>query len=81
MEITIQSYTDEALKQRGYCDTMRIAINGTRRFKVSDGEPEDANLSRDFNDYWSIPEMMREAHAAGERGEDFVIKELRFDEF
>ena len=48
--------------------------------KFSDGEPEDANLSRDFSDVHSIPMLLKRAHAAGERGEIFEVEEIESDE-
>lgn len=38
-----------------------------------DGEPEDANLNRDFNDIFSITDLLVEAHEAGKRGEDLTF--------
>lgn len=37
--------------------------------------PEDANLERDLNFVYEIPEMLRKAYEAGKNGEDFVIEE------
>lgn len=38
-----------------------------------EGEPEDAKLSRDFKDVRQIPRLLELAHAAGARGEPFVL--------
>lgn len=42
---------------------------------VDGGEPEDANLNRDFKDVYKIPEMLRAAYEAGKRGEGFILEE------
>lgn len=36
-------------------------------------EPEDANLNRDLNCVFCIPDMLQEAFDAGKNGEDFTI--------
>ncbi len=38
--------------------------------------PEDANLGRDLGFVYDIPEVLRCAHQAGQRGEPFEIKEV-----
>lgn len=38
-----------------------------------DGEPEDAILRRDYNDVYTIPEMIKEAYRAGVNGEELTI--------
>lgn len=81
MKITVKYLTDEARERRDYRDILLIQINEKQRFCVSDGEPEDANLSRDFNDCWSIPQLMKEAFEAGKNGENFEIENLEVDEF
>ncbi len=35
---------------KDYRYTLTIDIDGREAFRVSDGEPEDATLNRDFND-------------------------------
>ena len=80
MKVSVTTLTDFAIKQRDYQEVLEIHINGKSCFSVSDGEPEDANLSRDFNDCWNIPELMKEAFEAGKNGEEFEIKNLQVDE-
>jgi hypothetical protein len=52
---------------------LEIHIDGEKVFDVSDGEPEDSNLSRDFIDCHNIADMLKAAHAAGRAGEPFEI--------
>ncbi len=59
MKVTMKSLTEEAVERRDYRDILRIDIGGKRAFNVSDGEPEDATLNRDFNDCWIIGGLMK----------------------
>ncbi len=56
-----------------YRSAMSISIDDKKVFDVMDGEPEDSNLSRDFNDCYSIGDMMRAAYEAGKAGETFEV--------
>ncbi len=56
-------------------DSLRIEIDGTMVFCVWDGEPEDTNLSRNFNDCYKVVGLMRRAYEAGKRGESFSAEE------
>jgi len=80
MKVTVKSLTKETMEKRDYRDMLEILIDGKSSFSVFDGEPEDANLLRDFNDCWVIPELMHVAFDAGKNGEDFVIEEIGVDE-
>ena len=81
MKVTVKSFTDKALEERDYRDVLEILIDGKNSFSVFDGEPEDANLGRDFSDCWSIPGLMQVAFSAGKNGEDFEIEEIEVDKF
>lgn len=73
MKVEVLSLTDEeAWEDCG--DVLQININGKQAFCVWDGEPEDANLSRDFNDCWQIADLMRTAYEAGVNGESFDLE-------
>ena len=80
MKVTVKSFTNAEIERRDYRDVLEIGIDGLRCFSVFDGEPEDANLSRDFCDCFSIPELMKKAYQAGLNGEPFEIEILRVDE-
>ena len=62
-----------------YRTQLEILIDGETAFDVADGEPEDSNLSRDFNSCYKIPELMRKAYEAGKNGETFEIEETEED--
>ena len=80
MKVTVKSLTDKGQERRNYRNIMGIEIDGKYKFRVYDGEPEDSNLSRDFNDCWGIPNLMKEAYEAGKKGEEFIIEEIELDE-
>lgn len=64
------------MEERDYRDGLRITIDQGGEGKVLtfiDGEPEDANLSRDFSGCHGIVGMMRLAYEAGKRGEAFDV--------
>ena len=80
MEVEIKSLTDEGVERRDYRNVLEIFVDGKRVFSVSDGEPEDATLSRDFNDCWKVGDLMKMAYEAGRTGEDFGISNIMEDE-
>jgi len=54
-----------------FLESVSIEVDGERVFFVSDGEPEDNNLSRNFSDVHNIPRLMKMAYEAGKNGQDF----------
>ena len=80
MKVTMKSLTEEAIERRDYRDVLTISIDGKKEFSVSDGEPEDATLGRDFNDCWSIGDLMEKAYKAGAAGESFEMEAIEVDE-
>ena len=74
MEVEVISLAEEVVEERDNRDSLQIKINGVRVFSVGDGKPEDSNLSRDFNDCWKIPNLMKKAHHAGVIGNEITIK-------
>ena len=66
MIIKIRSLNDDLYFQR-MGNIMTIEINGKEVARFIDGEPEDNSLSRNFNDCWSIPSMLKEAYYLGKR--------------
>ena len=53
-----------------YVDKKRVANGSNMAF-----DSEDANLGRDLAFVYDIPALLRAAHEAGRRGEEFVLKE------
>jgi cytidylate kinase len=81
LKVTEISLTREAVEERDYRDIFAIEIDDVKVFRVSDGEPEDSNLSRDFSDVYSIPELMQKAYDAGKRGEEITFEQNEVDEY
>lgn len=77
MKVKVMSLTEEEIEQRDYRDILAIYINDKKVFIVMDGEPEDANLNRDFNDCWFITDLMRQAYQAGINGEALEIEHVK----
>ena len=77
MKVTIETHSEETLKDYDYRDILRISFNGKQVFEVSDGEPEDGNLNRDFCDCYNIANMLQEAYEAGRKGEKLIITETK----
>ena len=53
-----------------YRQSLTIEVDGKQEFAVSDGEPEDSNLARDFSDCFSVVDLMKMAYDAGKNGEE-----------
>ena len=62
---------EEISINNGDWSELEIKVNGKSEFCVSSGEPEDANLNRDFNDCYKITNLMKVAWEAGKAGEPF----------
>jgi len=81
MKVIVTSLTEKEIERRDYRDALEITIDGKRVLSFRDGEPEDANLSRDFNDCWQIDGIIEQAFLAGLAGEEFSIEHRQEDEF
>lgn len=80
MLVTIESFNSEALLYRDYKNKCEISIDGNPIFNVFDGEPEDNDLSRNFNDVWLIDKLLEKAYLAGKNGESLKIEKVLVDE-
>ena len=80
MKIEFINRSEKASESCDWRDAVEIKINSHTVFSVSDGEPEDSNLSRDFNGVYGIPKLMQMAYDAGVRGEPFELEEYESDD-
>jgi hypothetical protein len=80
MRVVVGNRSEKNMEEWDYCDRMTITIDGKKVFDVSDGEPEDSNLSRDFNDCRNIPDMLKMAYKAGAKGESLEVVNEDLDE-
>lgn len=76
MKVTVKELTGEERANHDYRNILSIEVDGKQVFRVWDGEPEDATLSRDFNDCWKVADLMKLAHEAGQRGEPFEVEKV-----
>ena len=78
MKIVVNSYElgDEYETRHGF--EIQAVSDKTEEVLASasflDGEPEDSNLSRDFNDVYNIENLMLLAYEAGKAGEELTVK-------
>ena len=81
MVITETTLSKKGKKVWDYRSFLQIDIeNSTIKLRFLDGEPEDANLYRDFNDVYRIINALRIAHEAGRNGEKLEIIHKEVDE-
>lgn len=59
-----------------------IKINDVTKFSFVDGEPEDANLCRDFNDAYEISDFAKHLYELGKAGTEveFISKEAEWED-
>lgn len=75
------SSSEEFSEKHDYRSMLTIEIDGKRAFRFLDGEPEDANLGRDFNDVYTIVEAMEKAYEAGMACAGFEVERVEVDDF
>lgn len=80
MKIEMLSLTENAIADRDYRDYIEIKFDGKCLFSVHDGEPEDNNLSRNFNSCYGILDLLKKAYEVGKRGENLEIISTEVDE-
>ena len=80
MKIVQKIIKDEDLENRDYRQLLTIEVDGVEVFEVGDGEPEDSNLGRDFNDYYKITDLMKMAWEAGSDGENLVVEKIKVED-
>ena len=83
MELTVTQRSEKEVENCDYRDAIQyVGVYGGKEVKLqfSDGEPEDANLSRDFNDVYSIESLVQMAYDAGKAGAELKIISLTSDE-
>lgn len=59
---------EEFLDEYDYNEFLRITKDDENIFEVYDGEPEDSNLSRNFNDCFNISTLMELCYKLGKDG-------------
>ncbi|TRZ66971.1 MAG: hypothetical protein D4Q77_03910 [Methanothrix sp.] len=73
MKVIERSLSNKALAENDYRDRFELEVqtgNDTvRSLAFADGEPEDANMARDFNGVFNIVLLLKAAYDAGKNGE------------
>ena len=80
MKITITRLTETGRVNNNYQDFVEISIERGPTLFFADGEPEDNNMSRNFNDIYKIGSLLGEMYKAGELDEGFELNEIEVDE-
>lgn len=57
-------------------DRVVIEVNGKDYMSFYDGEPEDNNLCRNFNDIYSIPNLITLVLLASKSGEEIIVERV-----
>jgi hypothetical protein len=76
MEIITTSETDE----ESFTSSVKIELKTNDKNMILsfyDGEPEDNNLGRNFNDVYLISEALQLAYEAGKRGEPIITTDFQ----
>lgn len=77
MDVTIKTTTSNE-----FGDKTEVGVeysSGETTLGFHNGESEDNNLCRNFNDCWHIMSLVKKAHAAGKAGEPLNILEEERD--
>jgi hypothetical protein len=76
MKVKVITRAEEALEDCDYRDAMEVHIDGKRVISAYDGEPEDNSLGRNFNDFFGIGTLLKQAFEAGKNGEEFELEHI-----
>jgi len=77
-KLKITTGSEEFQETYDYQNFLKIEFANVK-FEFLDGEPEDANLSRDFNDCYSIEDAIMKAYALGKANEPIKIERVEID--
>ena len=80
MNVKVISRSQSRLEDMDYRDVYVIEVDGENKLEFYDGELEDNNLSRNFSDAFSIPDLMKIAWIAGQEGNELVFENVDSDE-
>lgn len=81
MKIIIETRSESLREKNEYKDRVGIEIDGEVMFDVHDGEHEDNNLGRNFNDVYHIGDMLERVYKAGKEGKELEIVYTENDEW
>ena len=84
MKITTISSSDKFLEENDWRSHFSLEVEteaNTSKISFTEGEPEDNNLGRNFNDVYSIEELLEMAHTAGKNGEALEFENKTVDDW
>lgn len=81
MKITEIFLSEKGSQLNDYRKYLAIEIDGKIVFNFLDGEPEDAILSRDFNDCYKIVGMLKKVYKAGLNKKEIKFESKEVDNF
>lgn len=76
--------TEDFLKEDGLRRAFKITVKNEKdekQLSFMEGEPEDANMGRDFADIVDIDNLVKMAYEAGKNGESLKIDHKNYDSF
>jgi len=79
MKIQIEKFSEKGSESYEYRGFYQIEVDDIK-MRFLDGEPEDANLGRDFNDIYKIKNAIQKAYEAGKNGESLDFEEKEVDD-
>lgn len=78
MQVKIETFSEKGSADFDYRGYYKIEV-GDIKMRFLDGEPEDANLNRDFGDVYRIEDAIKIAYEAGKNGEELVFESKEVD--
>ena len=82
MKLTIKDFYDQnELRSALIIKAKAETETSQKELSFMEGEPEDANLGRDFADVYNIEDLVKMAYEAGKNGESLSIKHENYDSF
>lgn len=80
MKLEIKTASENYLEENDYRGLLIIETD-KNKIKFFDGEPEDNNLSRNFNACYKIKNLIEEAYQAGKNGEELSVTKSELDDW
>lgn len=80
MKLMTQDFLKEDELRRAFKITVKTEKD-EKQLNFMEGEPEDANMGRDFADIVNIDDLVKMAYEAGKNGESLEIDHKNYDSF
>lgn len=77
--LTITTRSESAVEACEWRNAIEIELEG-EKLSFSDGEPEDATISRDFSDVHNIENLILLANKLGLEGKKITVNEVKSGE-